>query len=126
VVSVEHDVEFLELMEPLLAQSPGHGRVLGRTLDAGPGDSHAHRYVGAIDEIPGDFDLIVVDGRERVRCVEAAIPRLAAGGVVLLDDSQRRRYRPALTTPGTVVTEFRGLVPTLPLPRRTALIRRAG
>lgn len=126
VISVENDAEFLTFIEPLLAESPGEGKVLCHEIDRSDPEHGADRYVHAIDDVPGEFDLIVVDGRERVRCALASLPRLAEGGIVLLDDSQRRRYRPALSQPGTRVTEYRGLVPTLPIPRRTALIRRTG
>lgn len=40
----------------------------------------------------GTFDLIIVDGRERVRCLDAARKLLNPGGVVLLHDYSRRRY----------------------------------
>jgi hypothetical protein len=123
VTSVEHDLEFLEMLQPHLLAAGGHGRVLGRPISSTGTAAPTEEYVSSIDTVPGEFDLIVVDGRERVRCVAAALPRLAKGGVVLLDDSQRRRYQPALEMAGTVVTEYTGFVPTLPLPRRTALIR---
>ena len=40
----------------------------------------------------GKFDLILVDGRDRVRCVRAGLDMLAEGGVVLLHDALRIRY----------------------------------
>ena len=126
VISVEHDLEFLEMIEPHVLGAGGKGQLLGRPIRSDGRAGGADGYVSSIDDVPGDFDLIAVDGRERVRCVAAALPRLADGGVVLLDDSQRRRYRPALDMAGTMVTEYAGFVPTLPLPRRTALIRRVG
>lgn len=43
----------------------------------------------------GPFDLILVDGRERVRCLDTARRLLAPGGAVLLHDCGRRRYAPA-------------------------------
>jgi predicted O-methyltransferase YrrM len=125
VISVEHDVAFLPTVDALLAGAPGAGTVLSRPLD-GAEPSPSDAYVRSIGEVAGDFDLIVVDGRERVRCVRAALPRLAPGGVLLLDDSQRRRYRSVVQDPDLDVVEYRGLVPSLPLPRRTALVRRAG
>lgn len=49
-------------------------------------------YVNAID-IPGaSFDIVVVDGRARVKCCRKAVASLSAGGVLILDDSERERY----------------------------------
>jgi hypothetical protein len=42
----------------------------------------------------GRFDLIIVDGRERVRCLSNARNLLNAGGAVVLHDSSQRRWRP--------------------------------
>jgi predicted O-methyltransferase YrrM len=126
VISVEHDEQFMSVLGPLLGDTSADGQVVLRPLQPNRTATGDDRYVGTIAEFDGEFDLVVVDGRERVRCVQAALPRLAEGGLILLDDSQRRRYQPALTMPGTTVTEYRGLVPTLPIPRRTALIRRTG
>lgn len=86
VTSVEHDLGFLEMIEPHVLSAGGDGRVLGRPIDSRGGASgSADAYVTSIDEVPGQFDLIVVDGRERLRCVEAALPRLAEGGVLVLE-----------------------------------------
>lgn len=41
----------------------------------------------------GLFDLIFVDGRNRVECLKTARKILAPNGVVILHDSQRERYR---------------------------------
>lgn len=43
----------------------------------------------------GKFDLIIVDGRKRVRCLDAARELLNPGGAVVLHDSGRARYAPA-------------------------------
>lgn len=40
----------------------------------------------------GKFDLIYVDGRNRVKCLQHAKTILKPGGVVLLHDAQRTRY----------------------------------
>ena len=42
--------------------------------------------------VRGKFDLIFVDGRERVRCLHTAFKRLKPNGVVLLHDANRKRY----------------------------------
>lgn len=50
-------------------------------------------YIGAIDGFAdGYFDIIAVDGKERVGCTVHAVPKLKAGGVLVLDDSEREEY----------------------------------
>ena len=41
------------------------------------------------------FDFIFVDGRRRVRCVEYSRPHVKPGGLLILDNSERPRYREA-------------------------------
>ncbi len=41
------------------------------------------------------FDLIIVDGRDRMKCFEASIKLLKPGGILMLDDAQRQRYKQA-------------------------------
>lgn len=53
-------------------------------------------YANAIDEADGVFDLVVIDGRLRTECLTPAVARLKPGGLVLFDDSGRRRYRAAI------------------------------
>jgi hypothetical protein len=61
--------------------------------------SHAHLdirwrdegeiYENAIFEDNKKYDVIVVDGKRRAECAEAAIKGLAQGGMIILDDSDR-------------------------------------
>lgn len=44
----------------------------------------------------GMFDLIIVDGRERVRCLDYARDYLNLGGAVILHDASRSRYAPGI------------------------------
>lgn len=81
-------------------------------------------YVAEVDAVEGDFDLVVVDGRAREACLERAVRRLAPGGLVVVDNVDRERYRDAIARvadPDRVVWT-RGLTPTLPYPTRTALV----
>lgn len=39
------------------------------------------------------FDLILVDGRDRVKCIESSIPKLKSGGWLVLDNSEREYYQ---------------------------------
>lgn len=52
-------------------------------------------YYSLIDRYADDyFDLILIDGRARVKCGEHAVPKLKSGGLLVLDNSERIRYNP--------------------------------
>ncbi len=60
------------------------------------------------------FDIVVVDGRARNDCVKEAVPYVAPGGVIILDDSERVSYRRALQYLGGLGwkrSDFTGLKP---------------
>ena len=101
-------------------------------VPATPSRRHGHRgldftdYVRAIDGVDGEFDLVVVDGRAREACLHAAIPRLAPDGLVVFDNSNRRRYAEAIRSSGLRVDRVRGAAPCLPYPSETSLLTRAG
>ncbi len=79
-------------------------------------------YVASIHSVGGEFDLIVIDGRARATCLLAARTHLAADGLVVFDNSWRRRYRTAISESGLNEWAIRGLVPTLPYPDQTSLL----
>jgi predicted O-methyltransferase YrrM len=81
-------------------------------------------YADAIDDVDGDFDLVVIDGRAREACLVRAIDRMADGGLVVFDNVDRARYRAAVEALGTRLRVHwtRGRTPALPYPTRTALI----
>lgn len=67
-----------------------HYKSLGRP----PGKPSFRKYMAEIDRFPdGYFDCIVLDGRERLGCAFHAVPKLKQSGILVLDDSLRRRYR---------------------------------
>jgi len=52
-------------------------------------------YFEQVKNYPDEyFDFIIVDGRSRVECSLNALPKLKKGGLFILDNSERRRYRP--------------------------------
>jgi hypothetical protein len=135
VHSVEHHAGFGKMMAGELAPLPN---VEFRIIEASQSDNprvpsgkedHAgldfYDYVHAIDAVPGEFDLVVIDGRARQACLAAAAPRLKPGGVVVYDNSARRRYRPAIEASGLFERKFRGLTPTLPYPEQTSVLFKA-
>ncbi|MBM3594816.1 MAG: hypothetical protein FJX31_03245 [Alphaproteobacteria bacterium] len=66
----------------------------------------------------------MIDGRARTACLDKAIERLARDGVIVFDNSHRARYRMAVAASGLRAKVTRGLVPSLPLPDQTTLLRR--
>ncbi len=50
------------------------------------------RYVATIDSLQSRFDLISIDGRARPACLAHAVPWVADGGYLLLDNSDRNYY----------------------------------
>jgi hypothetical protein len=133
VTSVEHDTTWAAQMAPLLpgnatlrvVEPAAHGEG-GAVPSAKPGYAGLDfgAYVAAIDTVPGCFDLIVIDGRAREACLDRAVERLAAGGLIVLDNVDRQRYRDAVARYGhrLDVVWTRGRTPALPYPTRTALI----
>ena len=114
VVSVEHHADWHAIIAPL-AKEFGNATVWCRDL-AGDG------YVGAIAEAGGEFDLIVVDGRRRVECLERAVPYLKRGGIVLFDDSGRGRYRAGIAGCGLTERRYFGRSYCVPYPDYSSIL----
>jgi predicted O-methyltransferase YrrM len=79
-------------------------------------------YVHAIERTAGPYDLIVVDGRARGTCLQVAIEHLASDGIVVFDNSTRKRYRKAIEQSGLAYRDCRGLTACLPYPDSTTLL----
>lgn len=132
VHSVEHHREFGEMMATELAPLDNVAfRLVEPVADAEPTTSSAKEgyrrqdftaYVASIEEVHGPFDLVVIDGRAREACLAAALPRLAADGLIVFDNSRRRRYREAIAAQPVSETRYFGLTPTLPYPDQTSLL----
>lgn len=132
VHSVEHDREFAASMSTALA---GQRNVELLVVEAAPSSTprvaSAKKgaagldfadYVAAIDAVGGDFDLVVIDGRARAACLHKAVARLAPDGIIVFDNTRRRRYRPAIEASGLREERLRGLTPTLPYPDQTSVL----
>lgn len=138
VHSVEHHSGFATVMRRVLQDADLTGRahlleVPAETSDTpttvsgrrGEDTVDYTRYARSIGDVGGQFDLVVVDGRARMACLAAAVPHLAPGGIVVVDDSQRPRYRAGLAASGLAVRRLWGWVPSLPYPRETSVLSRA-
>lgn len=133
VVSAEHDPRWHATVTKKVA---GHPNVLLTLAEAEPVDAQsthwsAHRawsgydfnnYVQAIDRFEGLFDLIVIDGRCRAHCLQAAKRRIKPDGLILFDNAGRRRYRAALEGSAMPKLATSGLTACLPYPDSTVLL----
>lgn len=135
VTAIEHDEAWAHAMGPHLTSSArvraippiaSARPVIGSRKPGFEGLDFSD-YVGAIDVEGGLFDLVVIDGRAREACVRRAFARLAPGGLVVVDNVDRKRYRDAIAElgPSVEVLWTRGRTPSLPYPTRTALLRHA-
>jgi hypothetical protein len=135
-ISVEHDAAWASHVDEALAKAritswqveriPPSPGVLRRDVedpaayfssDANFGEVNFERYARAIDAYPDhSFDLVIVDGRARPSCFFHAVPKVAPGGYLLLDQSERPHYRRALergAAEGWQRSDFPGPAPYL-------------
>jgi len=107
VVSVEHDKEWFE---KIVKSKPENSEMIFCELVKG-GD-----YCLMPGKLEEKFDIIIVDGRDRVNCCKQAVNALSANGVVVLDDSERDKYKQAvdfLINSGFKHLSFSGISPGL-------------
>jgi hypothetical protein len=132
VHSVEHHAGFAEHIRSTLDKYPNIDflvvEAVKSSAPAVPSAKEGHAgldfadYVAAIDKVDGSFDLIVIDGRAREACLTAALPRVAADGLIVFDNSRRARYARAIAGAGVGERRLRGLTPTLPYPDQTSVL----
>jgi hypothetical protein len=131
VIAVEHHEDWVQQLVAVLAPS---ARVMKRGTSASGSITSAvepgffDEYVAAVgDEPDSSLDLVIVDGRARVECVRQAMSKVKPGGLLLLDDSDRARYRPAVRLLiGWERHIFRGLKPGDYWSAETSVWRRPG
>lgn len=135
VHSVEHDVDWLAMVRSKLSEVGNvhlHGiEVTGiasddaiRSAKDGWTDFDFRPYVQALADVGGEFDLIIIDGRARSHCMDAARGYLSPTGIILFDNSHRSRYRQSIEQSGLERIETKGLTSCLPTPDATTLLAR--
>ena len=115
VVSIEYNQKWIDEIEPTLPDNA--------TIEYVPNDVDG-AYARAASGRDRAFDVVVVDGRDRVHCVKRSVDALSDDGVMILDDSHRERYREAfdflgergfksLSIEGLKVTDFKAFETTI-------------
>lgn len=136
VTSIEHDAQWHKVIKSRLLAYPnvklrfvppdGDTQRDEHYASAKPnarGDTFS-AYVQAINDEGGEFDLIVIDGRCRSRCMEIAPLYLKSDGLIIFDNSGRKRYRASIAASGLSRRRYRGLTACLPYPDETTLLSR--
>lgn len=106
VTSVEYDETWHHRMKDNL---PGNAGLILKEADIDG------EYCRTAATKGNNFDVLVVDGRDRVNCIKQSLPVLSPSGIVILDDSQRKEYREGiefLLDRGFRALHFEGLKPT--------------
>lgn len=107
VVSVEHDKKWFDKIS---VKRPNNALIIFCALDENGKYSKAPLFT---DE---KFDIIIVDGRDRVNCCKNSLEALTSSGVIVLDDSERDKYQDAvvfLRDQGFKHLSFSGISPGL-------------
>jgi hypothetical protein len=118
VVTVEHHHAWAES----LRSAASHSR--WTLLERGGGDDF-QSYVRAIDGYADDwFDIVLVDGRERVSCMKAALTKVKPGGLLIVDDSDRACYAAGLAGIPWSRQDYVGFAPAKPTLAYTTVFTR--
>ena len=105
VTAIEHHKGWYDVVKTMKPESVN---LLYQSIE----DDNAYCNAASLDN--KQYDVIVVDGRERVRCANTAKDCLTEQGVVILDDSARPRYADAINSlleAGFKKLDFIGLKP---------------
>lgn len=119
VTSVEHDKGWFDKVK---GTSPANAEMIFCELHR---DGEYARKAMLLNK---KFDIIIVDGRDRVNCCKYSLEALSPDGVIILDDSERKVYQPArvlLKENGFKEISFSGISPGLFYEKATSVFYKA-
>jgi len=106
VIAVEHNAEWFDVITDRL---PSNAKVIYHEK------IEKSNYCKATNAFNQKFDVIVVDGFDRVNCMLNALSSLKDNGVLILDDSRRASYQEGIDyyeRNGFKSLKFEGIKPT--------------
>jgi hypothetical protein len=118
IIAVENDEGWYEKIKNTL---PSNASVIFQPLGEG--------YVHASQNRGHKFNIVVVDGRKRVKCTKASIDVLTEDGVLILDNSEREWYQEAkdfMQMNGFKRLDFWGMAPIVAIETCTSVFYRPG
>lgn len=104
IFAVEHDKRWYDVINKKI---PENVVLYLKSLETG-------EYFDYLCELKRKFHIIVIDGRERIKCVKYSVRYLHNNGVIILDDSERKKYKKIfdfLRDKGFKELTFSGLTP---------------
>lgn len=119
VVSVEHDRDWYEKIKSLQRSNV---KIFHVEL------SYGGKYSSSTREHVDKFDIIVIDGRDRVNCIKNSIDSLKPTGIIILDNSDRLDYVEGIKLlhgKGFRRIEFIGFCPIVNLKSETSIFYRS-
>ncbi len=105
IVSVEHDTTYYDIVKSKI-QSRSNVTYILADLEDG--------YSKKVLAYKNAFDIIIIDGRDRIDCTKNSIEALNEHGIIIWDNSDREKYQEAydfLTNAGFKKIDFKGLGP---------------
>ncbi len=87
VISVEHDEEWFKFISN---KKPDNAEIIFEPL------TYGGKYSEKAVDAERKFEIIIIDGRDRVNCCKMAVNALTTDGVIVLDDSERDQYEQAI------------------------------
>jgi len=84
IISIEHQKKYYDEWKKKLSPT------IDLRLREEPEETEMETYVNP--DVEGKFDLIFVDGRNRVMCLKVAKTLVSKDGVVILHDAERTEY----------------------------------
>ncbi len=118
VHSVEHDKDWFAKVS---GRMPANVKLDFIELEYG-GD-----YCRKVGQSDGPWDIVVVDGRDRVNCIKQSLSALRDNGVLILDNSDRTEYNEGmdlLKANGFKQLRLRGLAPLISYVSETSVFYR--
>jgi hypothetical protein len=120
VTTAEHDASWASRLIEIIPSNVKLTHV--RLVKGGDYSQHAKRS-------GGQYHIIVVDGRDRVNCAVSSVHSLRPDGVIVWDNTERRRYDPGIRALGEMEfrhIEFRGPAPINTWESETSVFYRPG
>ena len=84
VASIEHDEKWYKKIKKMI---PDNVEIYFQRL------VYSEDYFNFPNAIGKKFDIIIIDGRNRVNCMKNSIHSLKDNGIIILDDSEREQYQ---------------------------------